>query len=56
MEPHYICTGGCKGVSDKPKVCEAEDCPKKGQPLTECVCEDNRHDGAADAEEDESTQ
>jgi len=43
---HYICTGGCKGVSDKPGVCQAEDCPKRGQPLDECDCEDGRHHNA----------
>ena len=40
---HYICTGGCKGVSDKPGVCQAEGCPKHGQPLTECNCTDGKH-------------
>ncbi|MBI4079618.1 hypothetical protein HY414_00075 [Candidatus Kaiserbacteria bacterium] len=43
MAKHYICTGGCEGVSDKPGVCQAEDCPKHGQPLDECNCEDGRH-------------
>lgn len=56
MKPHYICTGGCNGVSEKPGVCEAEDCPKKGQPLNECLCEDNRHDVTADAKDDKSAQ
>lgn len=31
---HFICTGGCKGVSDKPGVCQAKNCPKYGYPLT----------------------
>lgn len=42
---HYICTGGCKGVSDDPGTCRADDCPKHGQPLTPCHCEDGEHGG-----------
>jgi hypothetical protein len=34
--PHYICTGSCHGVSDKPGVCGSATCEKKGQPLTPC--------------------
>ena len=30
---HYRCTGGCKGVSDRPGNCQAMDCSKHGQPL-----------------------
>lgn len=42
---HYICTGGCGGVSEKPGICTAEVCSKKGQPLTECDCEERQeHD------------
>ncbi|MBI2889010.1 MAG: hypothetical protein HYY10_03765 [Candidatus Liptonbacteria bacterium] len=32
---HYMCTGGCGGVSPKPGVCQAEGCAKKGMPLME---------------------
>ncbi len=54
---HYICTGGCKGVSDTPGVCNAEDCVKHGEPLQECSCTDGKHEGMQeemhkDAEED----
>jgi len=45
---HYICTGGCKGVSEELKNCGAEDCPKHGQPLTACDCDDGQHNGAFD--------
>ena len=45
---HHICTVGCKGVSDKPGVCQAEDCSKHKQELTECKCEDSKHGGAHD--------
>ncbi len=33
---HYVCTGGCGGVSSKPGACQAEGCAKKGVPLVEC--------------------
>ncbi len=42
---HYICTGECHGMSDKPGVCQAEVCEKKSQPLTECNCEGGQHEG-----------
>ena len=41
---HYVCTGGCGGEADRVGVCQAEDCPKEGQPLAECNCEDGLHD------------
>ena len=37
----YICTGECGGVSDKPGVCEAEDCSMHGEPLLEQEVEDD---------------
>ena len=40
---HYVCTGGCKGVSDKPGTCQALDCPHFGKPLEECGCKDGAH-------------
>ena len=43
MEQHYICTGGCEGVSAKPGVCQAEGCPDYQKPLKECNCEDGLH-------------
>lgn len=41
--PHYICTGGCGGVTDTPGVCQANGCPKHKHPLAECNCEDGEH-------------
>ncbi len=41
---HYICTGGCGGVSDKPGTCQAETCPKHGMPLDRCECKDKKHE------------
>ena len=41
---HYVCTGDCKGVTDKPNAtCQAQDCNKHAHPLTECNCTDNMH-------------
>ena len=45
MAGHYICTGGCRGISDTPGVCQTEGCPKYGQPLEECGCENGKHYG-----------
>ena len=52
---HYVCTGGCKGVSDDANAtCQAGDCPKHGEPLTACDCADNAHEEvyAKDGKED----
>jgi hypothetical protein len=40
---HYICTGNCKGVSERQGICGDEKCPKFGQPLIECDCGDMKH-------------
>jgi len=45
---HYICTGTCKGVSDKEGVCGAEMCPKHNMPLEACDCTDGKHNGRQD--------
>lgn len=42
-EKHYICTGGCKGVSNIPGTCNAVDCPFHNKELTECDCIDGKH-------------
>lgn len=42
---HYICTGGCGAVVEKPGVCQAMGCPKHGQPFEPCDCTDNQHYG-----------
>lgn len=51
MPSHYICTGGCRGVSDKPGVCKDPECPKHGMPLDECGCDDGYHYGEFDKED-----
>ncbi len=43
---HYICTGGCKGVAEEPGVCRAAECPRRGEALQKCDCEDGEHHGA----------
>jgi len=42
---HYICTGTCKGVSDTPGTCQAENCPKHNKILESCDCTDGQHEG-----------
>ena len=42
---HYICTGGCNGVSEVAKECESETCQHKGLPLEPCDCTDSNHGG-----------
>jgi len=41
---HYICTGGCGGMSEKPGMCKAEDCPLFAEELEECNCPDGTHE------------
>lgn len=41
---HYMCTGGCNGMSQTPGTCQTESCPKHTQPLTECNCTDGMHE------------
>lgn len=40
---HFICLGGCQGVSQTPGTCQAETCLLKGQELDKCDCSDNKH-------------
>ena len=47
---HYVCTGGCGGVSENPGVCNAQSCSKFNMPLTECHCGDGNHNEAYGAE------
>ena len=53
---HYICTGGCQGVSDKPGVCQTEECSMHGHTLQECGCADGEHDGAFQEEPEENEE
>lgn len=41
---HYVCTGGCGGVSETPGNCQAESCSLHGEPLKECNCIDGKHE------------
>lgn len=40
---HYICTGECGAVSEKPGTCHAEHCSKKGKSFAQCGCSDGKH-------------
>jgi hypothetical protein len=33
---HYHCEGSCKGTSQKPGSCQAEECELFGEPLAAC--------------------
>lgn len=44
---HYICKGGCGGVSDEAGVCQADSCANHWELLEECDCNDGKH-GVAD--------
>jgi hypothetical protein len=53
---HYVCTGGCKGVTDREgAMCEAKDCSKHDQPLTPCSCTDGQHREAYEREQAQSS-
>lgn len=43
MQKHYICLGGCEGVSENPGVCQALDCENHKHALVECDCVDGEH-------------
>lgn len=45
MQTHFVCTGGCNGVSTAEGVCGASDCKDFGKPLKECTCQDGMHAG-----------
>lgn len=40
---HYICKGGCGGVSNEIGVCQADGCKDQYELLHECDCEDGKH-------------
>lgn len=40
---HYICIGGCGGVSDVEGTCQAENCANFKQDLKACECKDGSH-------------
>lgn len=56
MEKHYICLGGCKGVSKNPGVCQAPDCAKHNHELVECMCLDGKHHDFKQVESKETPQ
>ena len=40
---HYICLGGCRGVSQTPCVCQSSDCVNHNHSLVKCDCMDELH-------------
>lgn len=40
---HFICTGGCGGISGTSGVCQTQSCPNYGKPLKSCTCNDGEH-------------
>ncbi len=40
---HFVCTGTCRGESERSGVCEAKNCTKESQPLAACNCTDGKH-------------
>lgn len=40
---HFICLGGCRGVSQKPGVCQAPNCVNHNHELVKCDCADGLH-------------
>lgn len=42
-DTHFVCTGECGGVSDKPGTCQAKDCSKHNMLLEKCDCADGTH-------------
>lgn len=53
MGEHYVCTGGCAGVSPEAGTCNMESCKKHGMPLTACTCSDGMHNEAFEKEGEE---
>lgn len=56
MNRHYVCTGGCGGISMRPSTCASSECPHFGKPLDPCDCTDGTHGWISDAEEREELQ
>ena len=48
MKNHFVCTE-CKYTSSLSGSCQTDDCIKNGAPLTECACEDGKHEGVLQA-------
>ena len=45
---HFVCKGGCGGVSEEAGVCEAEGCANQWELLESCECSDNKHGEGSD--------
>ncbi len=47
---HYVCSGSCGGVSDKPLNCQMKNCSKYNKPLIKCECSDGKHEELFESE------
>ncbi len=43
QQEHYVCLGGCGGVSNNAGVCQAPDCENHNHELVKCDCTDGKH-------------
>ena len=50
---HYVCLGGCEGVSQNPGVCQATECENLNKNLVSCSCENNEHADSPSTDEEE---
>ncbi|TSC81720.1 MAG: hypothetical protein G01um101419_754 [Parcubacteria group bacterium Gr01-1014_19] len=53
---HYICLGGCEGVSEKEGKCQDPKCPDYQKDLKHCDCTDGKHDGAFEEKKKKAAQ
>lgn len=51
MITHFVCKGGCGGVSPDAGSCQVATCPKFNQPLEPCGCTDGAHGAQPKVEE-----
>lgn len=42
-DEHYICLGGCRGVSKVKGVCQSPNCANHNHELVKCNCTDGLH-------------
>ena len=51
---HFICQGGCEGVSEQPKKCGEKSCKDYDQDLKHCDCTDGKHGGEFEKKDKEA--
>ncbi|OGY91671.1 MAG: hypothetical protein A3H70_01370 [Candidatus Komeilibacteria bacterium RIFCSPLOWO2_02_FULL_48_11] len=53
MVTHFVCKGGCGGVSPDADLCQAPTCSKFNAPFDPCGCTDGLHGAPPKTEEPE---